>query len=494
MLLAQSGSSEQGGVMEREEGESQPKILRVGILTRVPGLDPRRSVDRLSSLAVSQIFETPYGLPKGEEPAEPVLFSGPLYREDDSGNVLSASVRPGIHFSDGTEMTAEHVVASLRTVQEFSEEAEVRAEGDRVIFTLKCPNPRFDLALTLVHCSIVLERGDELLGTGPFIPAPGTNLEDLRLVRNPHFRKPIALDEVAFRVFPPAVEGRPESLLKALEAGEVDFTNMLSRSDVSAVHGFRKAFQPSNSTAILFFNTERPRLSDPIFRRALTRAVDKRRVTEICYRNVDAFVATSLLPPMMGAGRERLVFDLEGAKRDLKAAGGPPAEPLRMLVVWAPRPYLPKPGPVAEELAHQLGEIGVPVEIEMASDADEFFKRQRRGEFDLLLGGWIADNADASEFLEATLLSDRIPAPGLKGTAYANLARICSPALDRALENFRCINDAENRERIQDLLADHAPLVPLMYGPSIVVHAWNLQNVVISPLGEPRFWTIDFED
>jgi ABC-type transport system substrate-binding protein len=138
-----------------------------------------------------------------------------------------------------------------------------------VIFTLLKPNPRFDLALTLNHSAIVLERGGKQLGTGAFVPAPGSTLDSVRLVRNPHYRTRPALDEVVLVIYPPNQDGRPDALIHAIEAGEVDFTTTLSRTDAGEVKGVRKAFQPSNSTASLYFNTERPELKSAEVRRAL---------------------------------------------------------------------------------------------------------------------------------------------------------------------------------------------------------------------------------
>ena len=121
------------------------------------------------------------------------------------------------------------------------EQARIEAAGDRVTFTPVKPNPRFDLALTLNHSAIVLEKDGQQLGTGAFIPAPGSTLEAVRLVRNPHYRARPALDEIVLTIYPPNQDGRPEALIRAVEAGEVDFTTMLSRTDAGEVKGVRKA-------------------------------------------------------------------------------------------------------------------------------------------------------------------------------------------------------------------------------------------------------------
>src|SRR3954447_18922803 len=95
-------------------------------------------------------------------------------------------------FSDGTAVTADIVARSLRSTKALVNKAIVDVHGDRVWFTLSAVNPRFDLTLTQSNCSIVLDRGTQLLGTGPFMFEHRPNLKllqrepSIKLVRNPH--------------------------------------------------------------------------------------------------------------------------------------------------------------------------------------------------------------------------------------------------------------------------------------------------------------------
>ncbi len=468
------------------------KTLRVGIVARVHTLDPRQARDLVSTLAVHQIFETTYAVPRGEGAAPPVLFSGPLGEE--SPTRRSAAVRPGIRFSDGTPLTAALVAASLNKVEALREQARIEAMGDRVVFTLLKPNPRFDLALTLNHSAIVLEKDGKQLGTGPFVPAPGSTLEAVRLVRNPHYRAPPALDEIVLTIYPSNQDGRPEALLRAVEAGEVDFTTMLSRTDAGEAKGVRKAFQPSNSTASLYFNTERPELRSIDVRRALAMAIDRIALTEVSYSNALAFAATSLLPPMMGTFRDGISPDIEKAKALFAQAPAPHPTRIRLLTVWAPRPYVPHPRPVAEAIGRHLAPLGIAVEIATPRNSDEFFRACERGDYDLALGGWIADTPDPADFLEANLHSEHIQTVGAgRGVGHINLARYRSGAMDEALRRFREDPTLENRSAVLQLVAREVPLLPLMYGPTVVVSAWRVKNVDVSPLGVPHFEHFDID-
>jgi len=467
------------------------KVLRVGLLARVNTLDPRRAGDLVSSLAVHQVFETPFAVPRGEGAAPPILFTGPLV--DEGGGRRSAAVRAGIVFSDGTPLTASLLAASLNRVDDIREQARIEASGERVVFTLLKPNPRFDLALTLNYAAIVLEKDGRQYGTGAYVPASGSTLDALRFVRNPHSRATPAIDEIVFSVYPASQDGRPEALIRAIEAGEVDFTTTLSRSDATEVKGVRKAFLASNCTCSLYFNTERPELRAADTRRALALALDRVALAEVSYSNALAFAATSLLPPMMGAFRDGFGQDLDKAKALLAQAPAPRPSRLRLLTVWAPRPYLPHPRPVAEAIARQLGAVGVQVEIVSPRTSDEFFRTCERGDYDLVLGGWIADTPDPADFLDSNLHSEHIQAPNEPRVGRNNLARYRNPAMDAALSRFRADPAAGSREAVLQLTASDVPLMPLLYGPTVVVSAWRVKNVDVSPLGIPHFEHFDIE-
>lgn len=468
-----------------------PKTLRVGILSRPHTLNPREARDSVSTLALAQIFETPYATARSDAPAAPVLFDGPLAAEGEG--IVSAAVRAGVKFSDGTPLTAALVAASLARVDAMREQAIVQAKGDRVLFTLKGRNPRFDLALTLMHCGVGLEKGADLIGTGAYMRAPGSTIDNVRLVKNPHYREPVAIDEIVFTVHPPGADGRPEALLKAIAAGEVDFTNMLSRGDSGEVQGMRKGFQPSNSTAILYINAERPDLQHKDVRRGLALALDRMALTQLSYTNALAFVASNLLPPMMGSGWDGFNHDPAKSKTLLSQPGLPRPGRLKLVTVWSPRPYLPHPQRVAELIAKQLSVVGVTVDVVVPKSSDEFFKANATGDYDLLLGGWIADTPDPADFFEANLRGDKIPRPGGTGTDSVNRARLKSPEMDLVLKRFRDDPSPANRSAVLERITDEAPLVPLMYGPTVVVTSWKVKGPDVSALGVPRFAAFDIE-
>lgn len=472
--------------MQDSAGAPAPsRIVRVGVLSPISKLDIREAIDSISGLVLGQIYETPYAMISGtgEPQVQPLLFE-PL--RADGPLRFSASVRPGVKFSDGTPLTADIAMRSLRGAKVLASKTKIDVEGDRVVFTLTEPNPRFDLALTQAVTSIVLDRGTQLLGTGAFMFDQRPNLrmlqaaKSMRLVRNPYHAGKSGVDEIEFRVYPAAEDGTPRALIDALRNGEVDLTTVLTMADVSAnqIQGMALSLQQGNSTGVLFFNCERPVLSSATVRRGIALALD---VHELATRSFDknpaAFLAPSLLPPMMGRASGLPVLDRHEANRLLDSSGAKPKR-LSLLVPWAPRPYMPKPLPLAQAVQRQLAEVGIAVDLREPKTSEQFFDDLVRGNYDLALAGWIADTPDPADFFETLLYSKNF-----EGERHSNLSRWKSPVMDAALARFRAQPTEEHKRQINQIIRDEAPLVPLIYGQSVVVHSRKIRNVSMNATG-----------
>ena len=467
------------------------KVLRIGLISGVHNLDPSRAQDFVSLMAVSQIFERPFLAPEADRPAVPVLFREGLQPESSDQTIFSAAVREDIRFSDGTPLSAPILCRSLERVSHFKALARAEARGDRVFFHLNRPNASFELALAAPYCGVVHDSGGRLLGTGPYLAAPGSTPERLRLTRNPNYRGEATIDELQFLCFAPDAEDRATALIEAFERGEVDFTNVLHREDISGMAGVRKQFAPANSSAILYFNTERPPFDDREMRRAVAAAIDRVEVASLCYpTNPLAITATGLLPPMMSDWRDGLRFDLAEASSRLAARDLADSAPLRMMVMFGARPYLSQPQAVARYIAGQLGQLGLEVRIETTRDSEDYFRRVGRGDYDLALTGWIADTLDPVDFLESCLSVDAIPSPQAI-SIHANLARWRNDEATALLRRLRSEPGGENRESLLRLVADEMPLLPLVTGGIAYVHSFGVRNFEPDPLGIPEFDKLD---
>jgi len=467
------------------------KTLRVGVLTPVNTLNPREAEDFVSQTAVTQIYEAPYAQPAAGRLPEPVLFQDRL--RQDAPTETSAAVRPDVLFSDGTPLTAKHVADSLSRVVALRDQVRVEARGDRVVFHLLRPNARLDLALAQRYCAVTLEARGTLHGTGPYMVAPGSTPSCTRLVRNPHARRAAAIDEVVIQLYPPDALGRPEALLAALEAGEVDFTNVLAREDIMRLKNVRRLTEPGSSTAILYMNTARPGLEDARVRKAIALSIDRLEIAKLFYATAFAFAATNLLPPMLGRGNDGLAPDPAKARALLNAPDVRKPARLSLLLIFGPRPYLPNPRKVADLIASQVDKLGIAIDVVPTATLQEYRTQIQRGDYDLALSGWIADTLDPVDFLDAAVSSEAIPDPNRKAIAGANLSRWRSQEADEALARLRQEPRDDVRNQLLKRIADEVPLLPLVYGPTIYAHSWNVKNFTAAPLGIPSFAELDLQ-
>jgi ABC-type transport system substrate-binding protein len=482
---------------ESHSSDAGANQLRVAVVTKLAGLDIRKVSDATSHFILGQVFEPPYGpplrapagTPLVSVPPQPILFTEQLRPEGESkaggATVYSAELRPGILFSDGTPLTPELLLRSLLHSEGFTSRARVESRGNRIVFTLRAPNARFDHFLTQLSCAVVLEKNGRFYGTGPYIlpepraqEAPGRSTIVLR--RNPHSPQPPSIEEIAFIEY-----GSTSEVLAAIKRGEVDFTTVLNSTEAAELRGlpFTPVILEANSTAFLHFNTTRPALADPRIRKAIAHVVEKKEIAAITYeKNPLAYMASGITPAFMGRDPLAAVGSRE-TKETLAAAGVALPKSLTLLHTWAPRPYLPDPVRAAKAIQKNLAGIGIDVAITNAGGSREkYVQMVRGGEFDLLLAGWIAETADPADFFDAILSSAMIPTVAKMTPTSNNVSRWSYPPMDAALAAFRSDPSEANRAAIVQIVADEMPLLPLIHGKSVTVYGRRVRGFEPSPL------------
>jgi peptide/nickel transport system substrate-binding protein len=452
-------------------------ILRVGILSPYQHDDPRRAFDFANRVILFHAYECLCRPSTVAGKAEPVLVKLPPRPDPASPAGIGwwLDVMPGRSFSDGTPVDAAAIARSLSANSLFNQAATAEARGDRVLLRFHRPTARVEMAMADWEWVVVKDTPRGVLGTGPYQFAPDSRPERVRLVRNPTHPGPVIADELHFTVYPPDADGRPSALIQAIDRGEVDFTDRLSRDQIMEVTGVRKIIDPGYCTAFLAFNVEHPALGDPRVRRAFAMNLDRVEIAGTMYSNPLAFVARGLLPPTLGTVRDAFGFRPEQAAALLQEAGFRiPAKPLRLLFPPLPRPHQPKPRAVAEKLAERFGKLGVAVQLSPSRDLPEFSKRAEQADYDLALSGWVPDTAEPLHMLDALLGSRSIPRADRPLWHCSNLARWSNAEMDAAIERYRSENRDEDLQKIHQLIDQHAPLVPLVYGPRNAILSWRV--------------------
>jgi len=332
------------------------------------------------------------------------------------------------------------------------------------------------------------------LASGPFRLASWEHNRQLVLVPNEHY--PLGrpyLDRVVLRILPDET-----SRVLALETGATDvmtdvppgMAERLTATGKITIHEISgRAF------GFLLWNLRRPELRDVRVRRALSLAIDRRRLIEAAFAG-HAQPAASFLPPALWNHHADLApdpHDPETARALLDAAGWRDRDGdgwrdrdgrrLQLEVLYkGGDPVRENGAVVVRENLQDVGVEIVPRGMEMAAGV----ARLRAGEFDAYLGEFNANlYADPSPLVR----SDAQDRANFGGYANATVDSLLRAALriadrDRALPVWR---------RVQEELAADPPAAVLYYPQDLVGVSDRIHDVrphMLSPFNNLAEWWI----
>jgi ABC-type transport system substrate-binding protein len=321
------------------------------------------------------------------------------------------------------------------------------------------------------------------VGTGPFRIAavrPG----QVELEANPdHWAGAPRLKRVVFRRLPDE-----DALVTALLAADVDLTSAVGQDRVGRLRTDPRVTFDSRiglNVAFLCPNNEKGPLRDVRVRQALARGLDRAQLVERTLGGHGETARNPLPPSLWGYDRRTkdLALDPASARRLLAEAGYAQGLDLELVVADSPRPYLPSPRRVAQEIREDLLAIGVRTRLREIPTWAEYTERVTRGDYEMALLGWQADTMDPNDFLSALLASDSI------GTT--NRSRYRSAAMDAILKRGRMGSDPDSRlsayHEAQSLFQKDMPWIPLYHGSVFTVHRRSLRGLNLGPTGLVRY-------
>ncbi|WP_290438124.1 ABC transporter substrate-binding protein, partial [Aeromonas caviae] len=163
--------------------------------------------------------------------------------------------------------------------------------------------------------------------------------------------------------------------------------------------------------------------------------------------------------------------------------GYPNGFEMQVLVQPGARPYNPDGLKTAQLMRSDFAKIGVSLKIvQQAWPVIE--TRLAHGQYDSLLSGWIADNADPDNFFRQLLSCAAVE----RGNNYS---RWCSPAFDQLLDDAVTTPQLAFRLRnyyyAQSLLNEQLPLIPLAHALRTQVSRSDIQGLTLMPFGGTTF-------
>ncbi len=415
---------------------------------------------------------------------------------------LDATLRPGLHFSDGSPLTAADVVWSYQSVlAEKSDSLLHRGFVDRFVSVeaLAPDRVRFHLVKPLATVMTDLEFGimaqaaadkagkfsaTGIVGAGPYTVA-SLSPEVVRLRANPHYHgtAPV-IANLEIKVVRDAT-----ARILMLVGGSADLTQNTIRLDlVDDVAKRERIAVTQGESALLTYmllNNDDPVLRDVRVRQAIAYALDRPGAIAAKLQG-RAVLATGLLPPSHWAyagdvprydhdlARAGQLLD-EAGYRDPDGAG--PAPRLRIVYKTSTDAFRMA---LARVLAAQLGDVGIEVEVRPFEFAT-FFADVKKGAYQL--ASMQTTDISDPDFYFTYFHSSRIPSD--KDKDAGNRWRYKNLALDALVEQGRAELDPVRRKAIyaevQAIVARDVPIVPLWHEANVVVSNRDIEGYVILP-------------
>jgi peptide/nickel transport system substrate-binding protein len=338
-----------------------PHVLRIGIVSDPSSLNPL-FVTSQDAVDMGQLYtETLVGLsPKNE--LVPLLAQRiPTQRNGDissDGLTLTYHLRRDARFADGRKLTSADVAFTYRVIMDhrnpvtsvtpYTQIASL-ATPDRYTVRIRLRKPwaaatselfaesdyAFGILPAHAFTSTDLSRSswnEKPFGSGPFKVTVWHHGDEIILEPNPYARRRPHLQRVIFKIVPDANTRFVAIRTHAIDAADLTDKQLApARGNAS----LRVITTPQNHTDFLEFQTQRPPLNNPLIRRALIEAIDRRAIGRTVYLGYHP-LATTEIPETLWAHDRSIPpppYDPARARADLRHANWNPQRSLQFAYI-----------------------------------------------------------------------------------------------------------------------------------------------------------------
>ena len=454
-------------------------------------IDPRYATDAYSQ----QIIELCYnGLMKKDTrgSAVPDLAQKIVFN---TSTQISVLLRKGIHFHDGSELTADDVISTYRFLgdpkrgspymETFGVIQSMEKKGDYSFsITLTRPFAPFLTSLTIP----IVKKGtpEEDLkgrenGTGPFRIISFSPDESVLLSPFRNYFKPAPkIGKIQVKII-------PDDNVRFLELakGEVNF--VINGVDPDLLNEVKKLKnlvieeKGGSNFSYIGFNLEDPILKKKKVREAIARGINRQEIIDKILGG-HAREGNTLIAPMYWAHEKNVKgydYNPALAKQLLDEAGYPDPdgagkEPRFTLTYKTSQNELRRR--IAQVIQGQLGKIGISVTIR-SFEWGTFFNDIKSGNFQIYSLTWVGITDPDIYYYAFHSLS--VPPSGANRNRYKN------PTVDFLLEEGRKELDPAKRKaiysKVQKIIARDLPIIGLWFNRNILVRDRRIKGFTLSP-------------
>lgn len=492
---------------EEEEAVAPEDVdpLIIGTTDSVTDLDPANAYD----FHTWQVFHNTMGKLLDYVPGTTDLT--PALAEDmpevsEDGLQHTFTLREGLKFPDGSDLTAEDVVWSINRglrlegdpswlLTSFVESVEALDERT-VQFTLLQPAGFFPSVVATEPYSVIdsecyaeneFDIDSTCGGAGPYKIHRWERDVEMELVENPYYHGDVAYPHIIVRYFSDSTAMR-----LALENGDIDIAGKtLTPSDYNDLRdneNFNYIEGMGPYIRYICFNHTTEPFDDRNVRQGISLAIDRPQIAEVVYQGTHSPLYSTI---PVGMWTHADVFperDIEQARALLAEAGFTEDNPLVMDLWWTPNHYGPTEGDVASLMKQQLEETGV-IQVSLQSaEWATYVDYYGAGTMPVFLLGWYPDYLDPDNYTASWGLCDASEDTGIF---------YCTEEMDNLILGARASTDEDERAQmyqdIQELWAQDIPTTPFSQGLLIVVTQPNVSGVKLDPTLYLHYWTMTKE-
>ncbi|MBT2403753.1 MULTISPECIES: ABC transporter substrate-binding protein [unclassified Streptomyces] len=489
------------------------KGVVMGISDKVKATDPASGYDPGSWLLFNNVFQSLLSFPKGGTTPEPDAAQSCNFDGGDS-KVYKCTLRGGLKFSNGHSLTSKDVKYSFERTLKINDEngpavmlssiAGIDTPDDKtVVFRLKTSDATFPSKIASGAGSIVdhaeypadkLRTDGKAFGSGVYKLDSISDKSANFSVNDSYTGKAKPKNNgVTMKFF----NEDQAALKKVLESGDVDFAfRGLAAKDIASLSstktGNNKVEVVSGTGAEvqhLVFNMNDPIAGKLPVRKAIAYLVDREALVKEVYDGT-ATSLYSVVPAGIGS-HNTAFFDRYGgspqpekAKAVLRAANI--KDKVKLTLYSTPTRYGPSTDQEFELIAKQLNASGL-FEADVKSvEFEQYEKDIQDGKYGVYVKGWVPDYPDADNFTQPffgpdNVLQNNYDNKEITGTIIPST----SAKSDRTAANM-------DYNRLQDIVADEIPLLPLWQGKQYAVTRENVTGLQWSLDASTvfRFWEI----
>lgn len=482
---------------DESEAHAFEPVFRILSSNAISTLDPQKSSVKADHTLSAYFFDPLFTLKQGEP--VPVLVENYDWQ---SPTRWVFSLKKGVLFHDGSELTSRDVVATFKRAFRLKNKVYTHIEGKvKAIkalsdyrFQIDTEEPHSELLWSLDGISIInhtaeqassdaFDQGDKLIGTGPYQLVERQGYKQFTLkaflgyhrggayIRNVSLHSEVSADEK----------------VQAFLRGEADLIGALTDDQLMQLRG--KANITSLPSSMLYFlvpdvyrdsspdirdNTGNIMKTNPLkdlrVRRAISKALDREALIKGFFGKSSLSQAAGQLvnddnksfSPAMKPDNQNLTV----ARKLLEEAGYPDGFQITLRDRDSRRRLI-------ELIADMLSQVNIKVQVESLPPS-EFFPRALAGEFSLISIGY-STHGNLGEMLKVLLYT------GVKG----NIGRYSNSALDqqidKAMSQTSTIRKRRKLRKAHEMAIGDLAIIPVLFPQN----SWAIRpDMVFKPTGQ----------